>query len=575
MCAFGASRAQCPTADGDQVSYGAGSWIGYVYDGVDNFDAANYQGTITEPENFDESFCGANCDFTAASGCLVNSNTFTVRFKMQKTFDCGTHQFIIGGDDGVRLSIDGGLTYLINFYTNHAYATRSASVFLTAGTYDLVLDYYENDGQNRVSFSSSLLFPARSGQIAGSQNLCQPVLDPAPFTNILAPFFCSGLTPTYQWQDSPNGTVWSNISGATSQTYDPPAGFPVGTRYFRRTASDGTTTVTSNVLTVAGDSPQGDQITYGTDSWIGYVYDGAQNYLSVNYLGYFTEPAMFDEPFCGGNCTFALTGCDVVTETFSVRFKMRITLPIAGYTFTIGGDDGVRLSIDGGNTFILNDYSNHPYRTVTSSVIDLEGTYDFVLEYYEQSGGNRVSFSYVAGPLPVTWAYLNGFHQDDKNVIEWHTSSELNNHGFEVQRSITGIEFDSIGFVVGSGTSQLPQTYVFEDLFPSSGWNYYRLKQIDYDGASEYSQLIPIRVSEVSVVAVYPNPATQELFVSRFDNNEQVTVTLRHIISKRPYELHQDPKQPSRFSLENVDPGIYIANITVGQKAFVEKLIIH
>src|ERR1700750_3083467 len=83
---------QCPSATGDQTSYGPGSWIGYVYDGIDNYSAANYQGTIMETATFDEGFCGDNCNFTANSGCSVNSESFTVRFKMQQTFVCGTYQ---------------------------------------------------------------------------------------------------------------------------------------------------------------------------------------------------------------------------------------------------------------------------------------------------------------------------------------------------------------------------------------------------------------------------------------------------------------------------------------------------
>ncbi len=577
LAAFQAVWAQCPTAAGDQVSYGSGSWIGYVYDGVNTFAGANYQGTITETENFDESFCGDNCTFTAASGCSVTSETFTVRFKMQKAFACGTYQFNIGADDGVRLSIDGGATYLINtLYNDHAYQTTSASAFLTAGTYNLVLDFYENGGQNRVTFSSSNLgVGGTGGTIGTSQTLCQTTIDPAAFTNISSAFFCTGIAATYQWQDSPDAVTWTDISGATSSTYDVPSGLSAGNHYYRRRATDGTTTTYSNVVTVVGESPLGDQVTYGVNSWIGYVYDGANNYNSANYVGYFTKAAIFDESFCGDNCTFALNGCDIVTETYTVRFRMRITLPAAGYTFTVGADDGVRLSIDGGSTYVVNDYSDHGYRTASSSVINLSGTYDFVLDFYENGGGNRVSFTYTSGPLPVTWSFFDGYHQDGQNYIEWHTATELNNSGFEVQRSADGVAFDSIGFVAGNGTSRLPNTYNFIDSAPSYGWNYYRLKQIDLDGRIDYSRLIPVRSATLFRSAVFPNPATGELYLSRISSSETVSVILRNLVTGKSYTLSADREQPARFSLDRVDPGIYAASFIMDEEVYTEKLVVY
>jgi hypothetical protein len=71
------------------------------------------------------------------------------------------------------------------------------------------------------------------------------------------------------------------------------------------------------------------------------------------------------------------------------------------YIFTIGGDDGVRLSIDGGATFIISDWVDHGYRTTSSACLNLSGTYDLVLEYYERGGQARVSFNYTVSSNTV------------------------------------------------------------------------------------------------------------------------------------------------------------------------------
>ena len=58
---FHLSFSQCPNALGDEVSFGNGNWVGYVYDGVNNFNSSNYQGYLIEAEVFDQSFCGNDC----------------------------------------------------------------------------------------------------------------------------------------------------------------------------------------------------------------------------------------------------------------------------------------------------------------------------------------------------------------------------------------------------------------------------------------------------------------------------------------------------------------------------------
>ena len=250
------SYSQCSTALGDEVSYGASSWIGYVYDGEDNFASADYQGFFTELQNFDQSFCGNNCDFTI-NGCDVNTQTFSVRFRMNETFSCGIYTITVGGDDGYRLSLDGGSTYIIsNYVIQSDYATTTIDLVLD-GNYDMVLEYFESGGGNRVSFDvSGSGTTTTGGTIAADQNICASSADPDELTNELDASDCAGNVPTYQWQSSTDNVNFSDISGATSNTYDP--GSLVQTTYFRRNATLDATTVSSNTVTVTVQATAGD-----------------------------------------------------------------------------------------------------------------------------------------------------------------------------------------------------------------------------------------------------------------------------------------------------------------------------
>ena len=144
-------------------------------------------------------------------------------------------------------------------------------------------------------------------------------------------------------------------------------------------------------------SPLGNETSYGTNNvWIGYAYD---NMNLSSYKGYVTEGTAaspnFDESFGGDNVTYPTNGCGVSTTTFSMRYKLKKTFAAGSYTFTVGGDDGYRLSLDGGANWVINKWVDQSYASTTYTV-SLNGTYNLVLEYYENGGSNRISFAVTA-----------------------------------------------------------------------------------------------------------------------------------------------------------------------------------
>ena len=121
--------------------------------------------------------------------------------------------------------------------------------------------------------------------------------------------------------------------------------------------------------------------------------------------------------------------------------------------------------------------------------------------------------------LPVTLVNFWGQKQAADNILYWTTATEINNKGFELQRSIDGNTFTTLSFIPSkatNGNSSSLLNYEAVDLQPSTGNNYYRLKQVDKDGNASYSNIVLLKGDETTiatVVAVYPNPVTDHLDV--------------------------------------------------------------
>lgn len=119
--------------------------------------------------------------------------------------------------------------------------------------------------------------------------------------------------------------------------------------------------------------------------------------------------------------------------------------------------------------------------------------------------------------LPVELLSFKGELAQAAVALTWSTGSEYNNKGFEVERSQDGRSWKALAFVAGAGTTIESQTYNWLDTAPNEGVNYYRLKQLDFDGVFEYSDIIAILV---------PTAYTDKLIVTPNPTNGKVTYRL-------------------------------------------------
>jgi hypothetical protein len=115
--------------------------------------------------------------------------------------------------------------------------------------------------------------------------------------------------------------------------------------------------------------------------------------------------------------------------------------------------------------------------------------------------------------LPIDFSSLNVVKQTTSTLLSFSTASERNNDFFAIERSNDGRTFEEIGQVKGAGTSQAPQYYTFTDKQPLPGKNYYRLRQVDFDGKVAYSAVVNVVFSQSGDIRLAPSPATDLVLV--------------------------------------------------------------
>lgn len=100
---------------------------------------------------------------------------------------------------------------------------------------------------------------------------------------------------------------------------------------------------------------------------------------------------------------------------------------------------------------------------------------------------------WITEPLPVELLSFNAEKKGSEAYLTWSTASEINNNFFEVERSIDALNYSSVLVRQGAGNSNQILNYDGYDYYPLQGISYYRLKQVDFDGTSDYSSPVALR----------------------------------------------------------------------------------
>ena len=163
----------------------------------------------------------------------------------------------------------------------------------------------------------------------------------------------------------------------------------------------------------------------------------------------------------------------------------------------------------------------------------------------------------TAVPLPVTWLDFQAEATAQQTVeLEWATATEQNNAYFEVERSRDGKSFESIGRVEGAGTTMQQQAYTYLDRMPNAGINYYRLRQVDYDGSYVYSDVKAVTLSTVAEdLRLYPVPTTGVLNYTTADLASIRAVYVYDVVGRL---LLTDRQPDGILHLDRLQAGNYV-----------------
>lgn len=124
------------------------------------------------------------------------------------------------------------------------------------------------------------------------------------------------------------------------------------------------------------------------------------------------------------------------------------------------------------------------------------------------------------GALPIELIAFNAKSNGKTVALDWSTASELNNAFFHIERSENGRDFVEIGKLTGAGTSYTTLRYSFTDAWPLVGWNYYRLRQVDFDGQFSFSPVqavLMVKDGNTGRLQLFPNPVSHELQLKTAD----------------------------------------------------------
>lgn len=172
------------------------------------------------------------------------------------------------------------------------------------------------------------------------------------------------------------------------------------------------------------------------------------------------------------------------------------------------------------------------------------------------------------GPLPVKFRDISATQKGSGVTVNWSTAGEYNNKYFEVERSLDGVNWAPMSKVNGAGNSTAILKYNAYDARPSAGYNYYRVKQVDVDGKSDYSSVVKVKITvEQTGVSVLTNPFVNRITVDFLSNSSQsVNVRLVDISGKLiASEKWQISKGSTRINFEkvaNLQRGMYILTVT-------------
>lgn len=297
----------------------------------------------------------------------------------------------------------------------------------------------------------------------------------------------------------------------------------------------------------------------GSDQGRSIILDGSAN---VYTTGSFAGTVDFD-PGAGILDLISAGDRDIFVSKLDVSGNFVVAKSIGGTLF----EQGESLVIDATGIIHITGFFNG---TVdfdpgpgTANLTSLGGNDIFVLKLSQ------------AVVTPVTLIDFTAKLANQAVLLQWRSASEQNTARFEIEKSINGTSFTSIGTVQAAGNSSSTKNYSFNDQQSLSGNNYYRLKMIDADGTFTYSKVVVVRVDGKTTLQVFPNPAKNIIYVQATGNDKNTLVRITDGAGKIVKEQRLVLNGTTSFSIDisSLPKGLYYLTLKDASKIQQQKII--
>jgi hypothetical protein len=171
-----------------------------------------------------------------------------------------------------------------------------------------------------------------------------------------------------------------------------------------------------------------------------------------------------------------------------------------------------------------------------------------------------------AGTLPLHLLTFDAVKQGEQVLLQWQTSDEINTSHFEIERSNDAVAFKKTGITHAAGNSGTHH-YNFTDNAPSSGINYYRLKQVDRDGRYAYSPIVKVVFEkDAASLTVFPNPAGNTITIKYTGVQKKIGLTIFDLAGRQVMFKELNNQSTWQANVSGLAKGTYTIRFNAGAK---------
>jgi len=460
----------------------------------------------------------------------------------------------------------------VNMFTNYPAGYRDFDVVCSStGSLYLLADLLANRdvrifGSTNGGFSwgSSLYLSSTGAEIKGSISGTGDTILINYYGVTIQPDTATSAIRSVRYRETTPGTLSITGSFTTPIPFD-----GLLRKQFKAASGNG------EAWLVYTQGQDGTRIIYGMKSIDQGVSFGAPEVLSVssNTDNYFFDIRYMPETGNGGPGFAFIYYSDSLQTGSPDSSSDKLMFSIASY----GGSFGPPVQVSS----IPPCYSDAMY---IPQLISMPLSNDIgALWVGENASGRKLYWDRLLAVIPVELSSFNASINGKAVELSWSTTTETNNSGFAVERNVSGTWMQA-AFISGNGTTTIPQRYTYTDYLGevSAGIIKYRLRQVDFNGSTEYSDIIEVNLSAVSSYLLeqnYPNPFNPSTKISySIPEKSFVQLKIVDMLGRQVEELVNTEQAPGSYNIEfngsSFASGMYIYTLKAGSTILTKSMLL-